>query len=370
MEGSASSGWVGGEAVDAGSWRSPEEPNDLPPEFLALLATAQDGGACVAECLRTFSRTRRMDGPVAHLAWSDLAETSRTRAESALQEGHIITARRNWLRAITYYDVSAQALDDRDRRRWRSVRLMRECARQFLLHRVPAGEIVRIPWTAGHPLQGCFLPAPVERPGAAVICIGEPGARKERLLGKYGVYAGDAGFSMLALDLLGTKTDASMERLIRAGTLERAIPAAVDYLLTRKEVDPQRIGIVADNWSSSFVARAVSSEPRLSAAVCDAGLWDLHERDFLARRGGTSPVRTSSLARSSPIARCPVLMTLGAEGWLQPDRVRNMVRALNEAGADISLKIFGVSETACAQAHADNPALANEYIFDWLTDRL
>jgi hypothetical protein len=37
---------------------------------------------------------------------------------------------------------------------------------------------------------------------------------------------------------------------------------------------------------------------------------------------------------------------------------------------DITLKIFQGSETAAAQAHADNPTLASEFIFDWLADRL
>jgi hypothetical protein len=34
------------------------------------------------------------------------------------------------------------------------------------------------------------------------------------------------------------------------------------------------------------------------------------------------------------------------------------------------LKVFTAEETGAAQAHADNPSLANEYIFDWLESRL
>jgi hypothetical protein len=37
---------------------------------------------------------------------------------------------------------------------------------------------------------------------------------------------------------------------------------------------------------------------------------------------------------------------------------------------DVTLKIFEAAETAAAQGHADNPALANEFIFDWLAARL
>ena len=34
------------------------------------------------------------------------------------------------------------------------------------------------------------------------------------------------------------------------------------------------------------------------------------------------------------------------------------------------LKVFTAAETGAAQGHADNPSLANEYIFDWLESRL
>jgi hypothetical protein len=36
----------------------------------------------------------------------------------------------------------------------------------------------------------------------------------------------------------------------------------------------------------------------------------------------------------------------------------------------VSLKIFSTGETAATQGHADNPTLANEYIFDWVATRL
>jgi hypothetical protein len=43
---------------------------------------------------------------------------------------------------------------------------------------------------------------------------------------------------------------------------------------------------------------------------------------------------------------------------------------LQAAHRDISLKIFSGRETAASQGHADNPTLANEFIFDWIADRL
>jgi len=114
-------------------------------------------------------------------------------------------------------------------------------------------------------------------------------------------------------------------------------------------------------------------EPRLAAAVCDGGLWDLHERSFFASRFAMSdlsivPVPHSPLMASS--LDFPVLITLGEDGWLKADRARQIVQKSRLGSSDIVLKVFTAAETGAAQAHADNPSLANEYIFDWLESQL
>jgi hypothetical protein len=43
---------------------------------------------------------------------------------------------------------------------------------------------------------------------------------------------------------------------------------------------------------------------------------------------------------------------------------------LKADGRDVTLKMFTSDETAALQGHVDNPTLANEYIFDWIAERL
>ncbi len=50
--------------------------------------------------------------------------------------------------------------------------------------------------------------------------------------------------------------------------------------------------------------------------------------------------------------------------------MRELHDGLRRDGRDIALKIFTSDETAAAQGHADNPTLANEFIFDWIASRL
>src|SRR5439155_3086423 len=134
----------------------------------------------------------------------------------------------------------------------------------------------------------------------------------------------------------------------------------------------RRIAILGDSSGSSFVARGVAFDDRFAAVVCDGGIWDMHERAFLMERlslrnAGCEATNGGGLGRRF---RCPVLITMGEQGWLETDHVTELFEQLRIDHPDISLKIFESSETAAAQGHRDNPTLANEFIFDWVADRL
>jgi hypothetical protein len=98
----------------------------------------------------------------------------------------------------------------------------------------------------------------------------------------------------------------------------------------------------------------------------------MHERAFLMNRFSRDGAGSMGMEGGWPGQRfhCPVLITVGGEGWLESDVVTDLFERLKSYQADISLKIFESSETAAAQGHHDNPTLVNEFIFDWVADRL
>jgi len=173
--------------------------------------------------------------------------------------------------------------------------------------------------------------------------------------------------------LLGAGTDSQFDEIVGRSDLEMTIGFIMDHLVERQDVDSSRVAILADGWGSSFVARGIAFDDRFAAAVCDGGIWDLHERDFLAGRArflAEFPSPDVYLSRVARNINCPVLVTTGERGWLRVERVRELHRQLTSGGRDVTLKIFSASETAAMQAHVDNPTLANEYIFDWIASRL
>ena len=181
----------------------------------------------------------------------------------------------------------------------------------------------------------------------------------------------DAGISFASLSYRltdGGKNPYPIQMLDCARALQFIRSKAGEWNL-----DPKRVAILADGWGSSLVARGLAFDDRFAAAVCDGGIWDLHERAFLMDRNaelGAETVRLLGLARVARNIQCPVLISSGERGWLKAERVRELYDHLKADGRDVTLKIFTSEETAAAQGHADNPTLANEFIFDWVTTQL
>ncbi|WFU19706.1 alpha/beta hydrolase [Bradyrhizobium sp. CB3481] len=326
----------------------------------------------VAECLLVAGRLDPADYADSwHREWTGIADRSRERADAAFARGHVPTAQGNWLRAINYYQASMFALDDGEKRK-AALEAMRACARRHIAHLAPAGEVVEIPWQERRALEGYFLPASSSGRTPVIVCMGDPGHYKEEYLFKVARHARERGLSLLAVDLLGSATDSEFGEMIGRPGLETSVSSVVDYLTTRDDVDERRIAVLGDGAGSSFVARGVALESRFAAVVCDGGIWDMHEHAFLMNRLSPAGTEGGGFERRWPVRRfhCPVLVTMGGQGWLESGMVADLFERLRARHPGISLKIFESSETAAAQGHCDNPTLANEFIFDWLADRL
>jgi dienelactone hydrolase len=352
-------------------WPDREE---LGIEFARLLGAAQEGGSTVSECFLTAARVDLNDRKSWRQEWQRTAIVSHERGNRALDSGHLLTAKSNWLRAINYYQAAAIDFDAADANLKVVLQSIRKCARLYLEHLTPAGEIVEIPWLDGYALEGYFLPAPNPRDrSGVVICMGEPGHRKEEYLYKSARYALERGMSLLAVDLLGSDGGFRFDKIVGRSDLETAIQSVMDFLLARQDVDEDRIAVLGDGGGSSFVARGIAHDPRFAAAVCDGGIWDMLEQQFLQGRLSSrdAPLRPKrGYTGVAQTLKCPVLVTVGEHGWLEPGIVKNLIRQFKTNQQDISLKIFSGSETASSQGHLDNPSLAIEYIFDWIADRL
>jgi dienelactone hydrolase len=344
------------------------EREDLSGALMRLLDTVPDNDLDVAECLATASRIDIDDEESWYREWTAMGERAGRRAQAVAGRGGAETAKILWLRAINYYQAAVCPLEETDARQQIVLGRMRACSRAFLRQSEPQGEVVTIPWRADYPLQGYFMPAPgAQGQAPAVICFSEPGQRKETQLPRLARLAAERGLSLLSVDLLGCGAADRFADIVGSRELESSVGSAMDYLSMRGDVDEDRIAVIADEWGSSFVARAIAFDQRYAAAVCDAGLWDMQERAFMARRFAAGNAAMASVVGASRVARhimCPVLVALSEQGWLDVRHAARLVSQMKTDHPDILLKIFrGGADGVGARA-------ADTFVLDWIAARV
>jgi dienelactone hydrolase len=362
---------------DSRGWIQWPDSEDYSLEFMQVLGAAQDGGSTVSECFLAARGITPGDDESWYREWKRAADVNRARGDAAQCSGHTQTAVSNWLRAINYYRASHVFLATDDPRHAGSVADMQACSRLYL-RAAGVGEPVEISWSENAVSQGYFLAAPGSAGRSSVVlCFGGPDHFKEEFLHSLPRHAHRRGLSLLLVDLPDQAGRAPAERRLGRYDIETAVSTWVDFLVGRDDVDPSAIAIFGDGLGASFATRAASLDDRFAAAVCDGGLWDLHERAFLtgrmsARSDSAKPhdfatLCATSIARS---VRCPMLVTIGERDWLDAGRVTACCEVMRSSGLDIDLKVFTAAETAAGPSHLDNPTIGNEFIFDWIADRL
>jgi len=375
-------------------WLHWPEHDEKSFNFIRVLASAFEGACTVGEAFLVGSRIDPADDDSWHVEWSKMGEVSLARGEEALASGHPETARANFLRAANYYRSAEYFLRHDDPRRLATFDKVEACSHRYLKLMKPAGEVVRIPFEDSY-LDAYFLRAPgAAEPGPVVICFGGSDEYKDELLHEMPRHAFARGLSLLLVDLPGQGGSLRRRKLYARAQTEKPVGACVDYLLTRSEVDGTRIALYGASLGGYYAPRAASFEHRLACVVSDGAIWNrLSDNDFLVEFQKNAPdslnVRqlmwlTGSKSWEETIEavkdfrldgvieniRCPYLVTHGEHDFLGTSAATESVAYAKSKGVDVTLKMFTPEETGAAHCQMDNPTLGQEYICDWIADKL
>ena len=150
---------------------------------------------------------------------------------------------------------------------------------------------VEIPYQ-GRALSALWTPAPEDGPRPAVIYCNGLDSTKELLWFSWLPHALAArGISTLCVDQPGTGEALRLHGLPVTHESERWAGAWVDWLKTRAEVDPARIGMTGISLGGYFAPRAVAFEPRFaSGAVWGANHNWAEVQHRRLQREGENPV--------------------------------------------------------------------------------
>jgi pimeloyl-ACP methyl ester carboxylesterase len=341
-------------------------------QFRRALGETQEGGGSVSECFLAASRMIPGDEESWHREWKRIADFNQQRGDSEFSKGHVRTAMNCWLRAANYYRHTEFWLKYTDPRRLEAFTNMEECSRKFIERLNPAGEVLQIPYENDKTLYAYFVRAPFDTGKQPVlICMGGLDSIKDEMWFMQAHGALQRGISVLMIDGPGQGGTLRRHRLPTRVDYEVPIGKCIDYLLTRKDIDPARIGVCGSSLGGFYAARAGSYEHRLAAALSEThGLADHIKTVF-----GASSMK-EALEKAKPFTleghlenmQCPYLIVHGGHdvlGVAQASRVYNYAKA---KGVAVTLRLVSEVETGADHCQHDNPTIGQELMADWLAD--
>ncbi len=120
-----------------------------------------------------------------------------------------------------------------------------------------------------------YIPKDAKGKIPAIAVSGPFGAVKEQVSGRYAQTMAERGFTTLAFDPSFTGESGGEPRHVASPDINTEdFSAAVDYLTTRKDVDPNKIGIIGICGFGGMGLNAAAMDPRIKATVAST-MYDM-----------------------------------------------------------------------------------------------
>ena len=382
-------------------------------ELLRAASYGLYGGSEIGEVLKTANQIRAGDFESWYRAWQETAARVEAIADEELHEGHRVSAGQAFLRASNYYRTAEFFLAPDDPRRPATFEKSRTTFWQFLELSGLCVERVRIPYE-GTTLPGYFYR--VDDSGVArrtLLALGGFDSTGEELYFFAAAAALQHGYNVLTFEGPGQGEPLRIQHLPTRPDYEVPVRAAVDYLLTRPEVDREHIALMGTSMGGYYAPRAAAFEPRLKALIVHSAAFDLWETQTktkpafrlleklksprglqtalnLAMRfnselrwsikngkwvfGTSNPVemirevQRYSLKEIAGLIQQPTLILHGAADHLFPlEQADSLYAALK---APKTLRVFTEEEGAEEHCQIGNITLLHQVLFDWLDKTL
>jgi dipeptidyl aminopeptidase/acylaminoacyl peptidase len=262
-------------------------------------------------------------------AWSARAKVHEDLGRSALREGYKLTAGEHLVRAAIYFHF-AKFVFVQDQKQMRAAHMKAvECYREGVAHAQPPGERVEIPFE-GKTVFG-VLRKPDSKPAPVLIMAPGLDSTKEEIHAYEEPFLA-RGIAVLAIDGPG-QGEAEYEIPI-CGDYERAAAAVIDWIETRKDLNPEKVGIWGVSLGGYYAPRAAAYEKRIRACIALSGpfewdrIWDglpeltratfrvrSHSKDETQAR---SVAKTLTMKEAAPRITCPIFIVTGRQDRLVP----------------------------------------------------
>lgn len=219
--------------------------------------------------------------------WIRVADQVARNAEADEEAGYRLSAGTKYGRASGYY-LSAERMQSRDYApRWQAYDRGLELYRKHVELRGPNVDFVDIPYEdSSFPAIFVHDGSGTPRP-ALVSCNGLDSMKEQVNMAGHGASNLERGINTLFVDQPGTGEALRKRGLTAVYDTERWGTPALEYLLARDDVVPEKIGMFGLSLGGYYAPRAAANEPRFAlCAVMGANhVWGERQKERLEREG-------------------------------------------------------------------------------------
>ncbi len=365
--------------------------------FISMLGTSTWGGSDIGEVDR-IGRLLKAAPKQTDEAWFDacvkIADETRAHAARYEKSGHRVSAAPFYLRACKYYQMAERFRTPKDDLALKIYQHSIDCFHAFTRMTDVKIEIVEVPFVDGS-LPGYFVHAQnssaAKKP--AVVFFDGLDVTKELLYMRGVPDLIKRGISVLIMDGPGTGEAIRFRKHYLRHDYEVAGSACVDWLEKRSDVNPKKIGIVANSLGGYYAPRCASMEPRFAACVAWGAIWDYYatwkrrvDAAFNAAMSvpghhitwilGVNTVE-EALKKLEPYRldgvvqnmRCPFLVAHGSEDEQVP--LADAQALFDACGSkDKTIRVFTPEEGGAQHCMRDYAVLGVAEMWNWFEDKL
>jgi pimeloyl-ACP methyl ester carboxylesterase len=378
---------------------------------MRTLSFAIYGGSTIGECYYVASQIRQGSFEDWVKAWRAMAERIESAARKSLENGHRVSAREAFLRACEYYRAAEfHVFFGDDPKRYQIWRKSKDAFIEFGKLSDYVFEPLAIPFE-GQRLPGYFIkPDDADQKRPTIIVFGGGDSSGEESYFYLGKAALDRGYNVLQIEGPGQRGTVHMNPgSVFRPDYEVPVKTILDYVLSREDVDPERLAIYGLSYGGYIVLRGAIFDERVKACIANPGWLDMYT---FFRKGLPTFTHNMSMENAAKILgvstrfwklgefavdcfkmiygvdtpleifetmkqynnrglehriTCPLLLLAG-EG--EGDELMGQQRELlaNVQSPIKKLHIFKEAEGADAHCMTNNLMYHNQVIFDWLDE--
>lgn len=335
--------------------------------------------------------------------WKHMAERVERLALTDEEAGRFLSAGRKYVRSSIYYFMAERVISHQDDRRIQTYQKALTTFKKGLQLKKESVEWVEVPFQ-GKSLPSLFVKAPGNGRLPCTVHYNGLDSMKEFIYLSEAEEFRQRGISLLIVDHPGVGEALRLRDMYSGADTEVSASACVDYLETRNDVDPDRIGIAALSMGGYYAPRAAAFEKRFKCCAVLGAFWSIKDlRDRMEKgqdlelmgRGHSENLPTpasqdhflwvfgiNSLEQAEKLIEeftlegvadkitCPLLIVHGENDRQIPlDHAEKTIEAaINSPRKE--LKIFTLAEGGAEHCQVDNRTLGIDYIADWIAEIL